>query len=57
MQLTIEADERDVLREILTQYLTDLRGEIGKTDSREVRQELHRREAVLQKIVGQLAGT
>ena len=54
MQLTLETEEAELLREILTQYLVDLRGEIGKTDSRALRQELHRREAALRKIVGQI---
>jgi hypothetical protein len=55
MELTLDAEETELIRSVLTQYLADLRGEIGKTDSRELRQDLHRREAMLQKIVGRLA--
>jgi len=54
MQLTLEPGEAETLRDALIQYLADLRGEIGKTDDRGVRQELHERERVLQKIVEQL---
>ncbi|MGH2588805.1 MAG: hypothetical protein ACRDJE_28105 [Dehalococcoidia bacterium] len=54
MQLTLEADEAAVLKDALTQYLADLRGEIGMTDDYGTRQELKQREATLQKIVNQL---
>jgi hypothetical protein len=54
MQVTLEAAEAEILRDVLAQYLTDLRGEIGKTDDRGVRRELHERERVLQKVLGQL---
>jgi hypothetical protein len=55
MQITLEADEAAVLKDVLTQYLADLRGEIGMTDDYGTRQELHQREAVLRKVVDQIS--
>jgi hypothetical protein len=54
MQLTLEAEEAQLLREVLSQSLIDLRGEIGGTHDYDLRQELHRREAALQRIVDQI---
>ncbi len=54
MQLTLETEEAQIVREVLAQCLIDLRGEIGKTDSYGVRQELHQRERVLQKVIAQI---
>jgi hypothetical protein len=54
MQITLESGEAAVLREVLGQYLSDLRAEIGKTEDRETRDELHQRESVLNRIVAQL---
>ena len=54
MQLTLETEEAQIVREVLAQYLIDLRGEIGKTDSYAVRQELHQRERALQKVIAQI---
>ncbi|MER3420002.1 MAG: hypothetical protein C4290_05535 [Chloroflexota bacterium] len=54
MQLTLEPDEAEILRDVLTVYLSDLRAEIYKTESYETRRELHRREDVLKKIIEQL---
>lgn len=56
MQLTLDADEATVLKDVLNQYLSDLRAEIGKTEDRGTRQELHHRESVLRKVIGQLEG-
>ena len=54
MQLSIEPEEVGVLEEVLTQYLGDLRMEIGKTEDYATRQELHQRETVLRKVLTQL---
>jgi hypothetical protein len=52
--LTLDPEEADILRDVLIQYLADLRVEIGDTESHDLRVELHRREAVLQQIVGRI---
>jgi hypothetical protein len=54
MQLTLESDEARELRAVLAQYLSDLRMEIGRTDDRGTRQTLHRREAVLTRLIAQI---
>lgn len=54
MQLTLEPYEAEILRDVLSVYLSDLRAEIYKTESYEARQELHRREEVLKRIIEQL---
>jgi hypothetical protein len=54
MQITVEPDEAATLKEVLAQYLSDLRAEIGKTEDYGTRQELHQREAVLRKVIAQL---
>ncbi|MGD9893420.1 MAG: hypothetical protein AB7R89_24690 [Dehalococcoidia bacterium] len=54
MQLDLEPDEVAILKETLAAYLSDLRAEIGKTEDYRTRRELHRRETVLQKVIGQL---
>ncbi len=54
MQITLESDEATILKEVLAQYLSDLRAEIGKTEDYGTRQELHQRVAVLRKVIGQL---
>lgn len=55
MQLSLEPDEAEILREALVQYLSDLRGEIGKTEDYDTRQTLKQRETVLNKIVAGLS--
>ncbi len=54
MQLMLEPDEATILKEILSQFFSDLRMEIGRTESYTARQELHQREAVLRKVIGQI---
>ncbi len=54
MQLTLEPHEAEILRDVLSVYLSDLRAEIYKTESYEARQELHRREDVLKAIIEKL---
>jgi hypothetical protein len=54
MDLTLETDDAVVLREVLQQYLFELRGEIGKTEDRDTRESLRQRQAILDRIVAQL---
>lgn len=54
MQLTLEPEEAEILRDVLSLYLSDLRAEIYKTENYETRQELHRREDVLKAIIEKL---
>ena len=54
MQFTLETGEAAVLKEMLAQYLSDLRMEIGRTENYEARQELHQRETVLRKVIAQI---
>lgn len=54
MELTLESADAAVLREVLEQYLFELRGEIGRTEDHDTRETLKQRQAVLNKIVAQL---
>jgi hypothetical protein len=54
MELTLEPADAIVLREVLEQYLFELRGEIGDTEDHDTREMLRQRRAVLDKIVAQL---
>lgn len=54
MQLTLEPEEAEILHDVLSLYLSDLRAEIYKTENYEARQELHRREDVLKAIIEKL---
>ena len=54
MQLTLDADEARILKAVLTQYLSDLSLEIGSTEDAELRQELHQRRDVLQRVIAQV---
>jgi len=49
-------EEKDVLVDLLEKDVSDLRYEIGNTDSYDYRQGLKHREEVLKKILGQLRG-
>jgi hypothetical protein len=44
----------EMLREILTDYLSDLRMEIADTDSMDFREELKRRQEFLQELIERL---
>lgn len=55
MQLTLTPPEADVLREVLTSYLSDLRMEIADTDAQAFRDALKEREALLKRLVGELS--
>lgn len=54
VQLDITKEEQEVLVESLESYFTELRGEIGDTNSADVRKTLKQKEEVLKKILGML---
>jgi hypothetical protein len=54
MQLDLNKDEQEILTDIVTTYLADLRYEIADTDSFEFRGQLKVREALLNKILTKL---
>ena len=54
MQLTLTSEEAKVLAEILTSQLAALRVEIGRSDHREYRDMLRRRNDVMEHIAAQL---
>jgi hypothetical protein len=54
MQLNLTAEEAEVLNEILTSYLSDLRMEISHTDSGFFRESLKEKENLLKKIIQDL---
>jgi hypothetical protein len=57
MQITLNDDEARTLRSALEAYLPDLRRELAGTDlpAREVREELHKRETVIKRLITELA--
>ena len=54
MEITLDRDERQILRTILENELSDLRMEMAETDRKEFRDLLSRRKVVLQKVVDAL---
>jgi hypothetical protein len=55
MRLTLEDQDRELLTRVLTRYLGDLKMEIGDTDSRTMRAELHRDEDAIKSILERLS--
>ncbi len=55
MEITLDRDERQILRTILENELSDLRMEMADTDRKEFRDILGRRKAVLEKVVEALS--
>ena len=55
LSLTINAEERELLEDILRGAISDLRMEIADTDSYDFRMQLHRREDLLKQLVARLA--
>jgi len=53
-QLTLEEQDRVLLTRILTQYLGDLKMEIGHTDSRTMRAEMHKDEDAIKAMLERL---
>ena len=56
-QLTLEEQDRELLTRILTQYLGDLKMEIGDTDSRAMRAEMHKDEDAIKSMLERLSST
>ena len=56
-QLMLDGDEGPALEHALRSYLSDLRAEIGATDSVEMREQLRREETVLAGILQRLGGS
>jgi hypothetical protein len=54
MNLSITDNEKSALKHALETYLTNLRGEIVKTEKHEWKEELHHEEDMLKEIMGRL---
>jgi hypothetical protein len=54
MPITLSADERDVLLDVLRIQLGDLKAEINRTETTAFRDELKGREAALASIIAKL---
>ena len=52
MQINLTAEEAEMLKEVLTSYLSDLRMEIADTDKMSFREDLKKREEFLKKLLG-----
>jgi hypothetical protein len=55
MKLDLNEEQSRVLEKALSAYLSELRGEIAKTEKHEWRVALHREEEVLNGILSELA--
>jgi hypothetical protein len=55
LSLTLSAEERELLQDVLREVVSDLRMEIADTDSGDYRARLHRREELLKQIAARLA--
>lgn len=55
MQVTIDRNQVEVLREILQASLTQLRVESARADSHDFREKLHARERTVEAILNELA--
>jgi len=54
--MDLDAEEREILADVLDTTLADLRMEIGRTDRQDYRLMLKRRKAILEKAVAHLRG-
>jgi len=54
MQIVLSDEEANLLTAVASQYLSDLREEIYKTETFEVKDQLKREEALLKAILGRL---
>ena len=53
MQVTLDRDQTQVLREILESSLKELRVESARADSHDFREQLHRRERIVESLLAQ----
>jgi hypothetical protein len=53
--LTLSAEERELLQNVLQETISELRMEIADTDSHDYRTMLHHREDLLKLLLGRLA--
>lgn len=56
MRVDLTGEERQILRTVLESYLSDLRMEIANTDSKDFREMLKERKAVVRKVMDALGG-
>lgn len=56
MRVDLTGEEREILRTVLESYLSDLRMEIANTDSKDFREMLKQRKAVLRKVMDAIGG-
>ena len=54
MQVELTDEEARTLRDLLHDYLPDLKREVARTDAREFRHEMERRQAVCELLLTQL---
>ena len=54
MQLNLTAAEAEMLNEVLTSYLSDLRMEIADTDNMDFREGLKKKEEFLKRVIQEL---
>lgn len=57
MEITFQSDEVDLLKAVLTNYLSDLRMEIADTEDYDMREEMKRNEATLKSIISRFDKT
>jgi hypothetical protein len=56
MQLILDRDQTEIVREILESALNELRLESSRTDAHDYREKLHRREHAVEEVLDQLDG-
>ncbi len=54
MELTLRPEEAALLKQILTNYLSERRMEIASTDDRHLREKLHQEEAAITDLIARL---
>ena len=57
MQVILERDQAEVLREILESTLKELRFESARADSHDYREQLHRRERIVEELLAELGSS
>ena len=57
MQLDLNDTDSVILRDLLHDYLPELRREVARTDVRELRHELAQRQELCERLLGQLDGS